>query len=145
KRGYSKFGLYAELNHGGDFKAAAAEFGRRGDGEPARRSTIRAEDLLDEVAPFPTDALPIPLRELVVEGAAALVAPPDFIALPLLVAAGAAIGNAIELELKPGWTEGPNLYAACVGDPGSKKSPAFRLAMQPLYRLQAALRRAYEE
>ena len=38
--------------------------------------------------PFPLDALPVALRDLVVEGAAAMVAPPDFIAVPLLVASG---------------------------------------------------------
>ena len=145
KKGYSKFGLYAQLNHGGDFKAAAAELGRRGYGEPPSRRQVPVEDLLDEVLPFPVSTLPLALRDLVVEGAAALVAPPDFVAVPLLIAAGAAIGDALELELKPGWTEGPNLYGACVGDPGSKKSPNFRLAMQPLYRIQARLRREYEQ
>lgn len=145
KRGYSKFGLYAELNHGGDFKAAAADLGRRGFGDPPTRRAIVVEDVLDQVLPFPIEALPIALRDLVVEGAAAVVAPPDFIAVPLLIAAGAAIGNAVELELKRGWTEGANLYGACVGDPGAKKSPNFRLAMQPLYRIQARLRRQYDE
>jgi len=49
---------------------------------------------------------------------------------PLLVAAGAAIGDALKIELKPGWREGAKLYAACVGDPGSKKTPMQGLAMR---------------
>jgi hypothetical protein len=145
KKGYSKFGLYAELNHRGDFKAAAAELGRRGYGEPQTRRSVPVEDLLDAVVPFPVTALPLALRDLVVEGAASIVAPPDFVAVPLLIAAGAAIGGALELELKPGWTEGPNLYGACVGDPGSKKSPAFLLPLRPLNRIQARLRREYKQ
>lgn len=64
--------------------------------------------------------------------------------MPLLVAAGAAVGGAAELELKPGWTEGPNLYAAIIGEPGSKKSPALRLAVEPLHRVQRRLAEQHE-
>src|SRR4029079_15003739 len=68
-----------------------------------------------------------------------------FIGTPLLVAAGAAIGGALDLELKPGWREGPNLYAGVVGDPGSKKTPAGQLALSPLQRIQASLNAAHAE
>ena len=141
-KGYSKFGLYAELNYGGDFKVAAKELAKCGYGEPSRSRAGVADRLLglDEVAPFLLETLPSSVRQLVTESAAALVAPPDFIAVPLLVATGAAIGDALELELKPGGPERANLYAACVGDPGSKKSPSFRLALRPLYHVQARLR-----
>ena len=43
----------------------------------------------------------------------------------LTIRGGTAIGAALELELKPGWTEGANLYGACVGAHGSKKTPNF--------------------
>jgi hypothetical protein len=101
-------------------------------------------ELLDTVPAFPIETLPAAFRELVVEAAAALPCPPDFLAIPLLVAAGAAIGDALVLELKPGWREGPNLYAAVVGDPGSKKTPAQAKAMHSLYRIQKRLARDYQ-
>jgi Protein of unknown function (DUF3987) len=88
------------------------------------------------VEPFPVDVLPAPMRQLVQEGAAALPCPPDFIAVPMLSAAGAAIGNSRALEIKPGWIEGPRIYSAIVADPGSKKSPAAELAMAPTYATQ---------
>jgi hypothetical protein len=96
-------------------------------------------ELEEPAAPFPLDVLPPALRRLVVEGAAALPCPADFIAIPLLTAAGVAIGDAIELELKSGWREAANLYTATVGDPGSKKTPSQKLALNPLHRIQQRL------
>jgi hypothetical protein len=117
------------------------------DGRTYGQATIaRALEGTDEaVEPFPVGSLPRICRMLVEEGAAAIVAPPDFIAVPLLVAAGAAIGNALEIELKPGWREGSNLYAAIVGDPGSKKSPSFRLPLLPLQLIQQVLAERFEK
>jgi hypothetical protein len=91
------------------------------------------------VLPFPVDALPPAFRALVGEGAAALCAPPDFLAVPLLVATGVAVGNAVQLEIKSGWCESGNISAAIVGNPGSKKSPAMALATRPLQRIQQRL------
>src|SRR5262249_22312482 len=84
---------------------------RGGDDDSSPASPV-PELPADEVPPFPLETLPGAFRALVEEGAASLVAPPDFIAVPLLVAAGSAIGSALLLELKPGWREGANLYAA---------------------------------
>jgi hypothetical protein len=60
--------------------------------------------------------------------------------LPLL---GAAIGTSRVLEVKPGWREGPRLYAAVVAEPGSKKSPALDLVAMPHRRRQRTLHTAY--
>src|SRR5262249_29795693 len=128
----------------GDFKAAAKALHHRGYGQKAT-PTVGQADLLDAVPPFPLEALPLPFRRLAEEGAAALPCPPDFIATPLLVAAGAAIGDALELQLKPGWREGPNLNAADVGDPGSKKTPSQELSVRPLHRIQGRYDRRYAE
>jgi hypothetical protein len=43
------------------------------------------------------------------------------------------------LQVKPGWHEGPRLFTAVVADPGSKKSPALALVMQPLRERQQQL------
>ena len=77
---------------------------------------------------FPTDTLPGPMRRFVEEGAKALPAPPDFLAVPALVSAGAAIGNTRRIRLKTGWEEPAQLYAAIVSDSGSMKSPALEKA-----------------
>jgi hypothetical protein len=82
--------------------------------------------------PFPVDALPEPVRGFVAAGAKAIGCDPSYLALPLLVTAGAAIGNTRRLELKRGWTAPPILWGAIVGESGTAKTPAFKLVMQPV-------------
>lgn len=97
------------------------------------------------LAEFPTSVLPPSLARLVRSASSSLLVPPEFLGVPLLVLAGAVIGNAWEIELKSGWREGPNLYAAIVADPGAKKTPALKIAMQPVYAIQKQLHRAYQD
>lgn len=85
---------------------------------------------------FPIEALPPILRRYVVEQAAALPVPVDLIAIPALVAAGAAIGRTREIQLKAGWLESASLYAAIVSTTGSLKTPALSHSAEPLRRRQ---------
>ena len=101
-----------------------------------RRST---DGLLDEVPPFPLDVLPETFRTLCKEAAAALTCPPDFVAVTLVTAAGAMIGNGLAVVPKEGWTEGANLYTGIVGDPGSKKTPAVAIGVAPVEMIQRRL------
>jgi hypothetical protein len=94
--------------------------------------------------PFPAAVLPVPLRTVVNEVAAALPCPPDFVAVPMLALLGAAIGNSRVLEVKPGWRESARLWTAVVADPGSKKSPALAAVMRPLEERQRQLHEAYQ-
>lgn len=95
------------------------------------------------LAAFPVDVLPPSMRGLIVSAAASMLVPPEFVAVPLLVLAGAVIGNAWEIELKGGWKEGPNLYAAVVGDPGAKKTPALKMALRAIHSIQERLSADY--
>src|SRR5262249_51488650 len=56
----------------------------------------------------------------------------SYLALPLLTAIAAAIGNTRRLELKRGWSAPPILWGAIVGESGTAKTPAFRLVMRPV-------------
>ncbi len=47
------------------------------------------------------------------------------------------------LEVKPGWHEGPRIYAAVVAEPGTKKSPALDVAVRPLRQRQHRLYATY--
>jgi len=64
-------------------------------------------------------------------GAKAIGCDPSYLALPLLAALAAAIGNTRRLELKRGWSAPPILWAAIVGESGTAKTPAFKLVMRP--------------
>lgn len=89
-----------------------------------------AEDLT--YRPFPVDALPEPVRSFVGAGARAIDCDPSYLALPLLTALAAAIGNTRRLELKRGWSAPPILWGAIVGESGTAKTPAFKLVMGPV-------------
>jgi hypothetical protein len=82
--------------------------------------------------PFPLNSLPEPIRGFVDAGARAIGCYLEYLALPLLIAITAAIGNTRRLELKRGWSVPPILWGAIVGESGTAKSPAFRLVMRPV-------------
>ncbi|MAG36329.1 MAG: hypothetical protein CL878_08805 [Dehalococcoidia bacterium] len=88
------------------------------------------------VQPFPTDTLPAVFREFVAGYSRALGVPPEYVALPLLTCAGAAMGRMWRLSLKNTWQETAQLFTAVVAPPGSAKSPALRHACYPLTQLQ---------
>ncbi|HLY29668.1 MAG TPA: DUF3987 domain-containing protein, partial [Ktedonobacterales bacterium] len=100
-------------------------------------------DDAEDVAPFPLVVFPTALRNLVASGAAAIHCPPDFLAVPLLVALGVAIGTTHAIEVKRGWREYARLWAAIVAKPGDKKSPALDLVMAPLHERQRRLASEY--
>jgi hypothetical protein len=145
-RAYSPFAAYSHLAHDGDYSAAAAELTQRGYGS----DTAIPHNCISEVGPgidrraCPTDCLPGPLRQLANEAEATLGVPSDFIATAGLAVLGSAIGNALELHIKPGWTEVSTLYTAFIGDPGSAKSPAIKLATEPLEAIQTELKTAWQ-
>ncbi len=96
------------------------------------------EDPPDErFEPFPVDTLPEPLRRFVSEAAAAIGCDPSYVALPLLAAVAAAIGNTRRIRLKASWTEPSVIWSATVGESGSLKSPPFDAALGPLRRWQS--------
>ncbi len=92
---------------------------------------------------FPLEALPSAIREFVAEGAEALPVPYELLAIPALVAAGAAIGNARGVQLKEGWQEKPSLYAAVICNSGTMKSPALEKATFPVKKHQTSDRRTW--
>ena len=97
---------------------------------------------VEHFQPYPVDVLPDPLRGFIAAGAESIGCEPSYLALPLLTAAGAAIGTTRRLVLKRGWAACPILWTAIVGESGTSKSPAFRLVMRPVRERQ---RRVMEE
>jgi hypothetical protein len=106
---------------------------------------VQPSELQGTATPFPVDALPEAFQRYIERVARLKVCPPEYIAIPLLVSAGTAIGNVAKIRLNATWSEGPNLFAALIGDPGAKKTPAIQQAMRPLTRLQRTLSKQYEK
>ena len=82
--------------------------------------------------PFPLDVLPKKMRDIVTEANTVLGFPKDYLAMSMLTAMSAAIGNTHKVEHMPGWEEYCILFVALVGRPGANKSHPLSFAMQPL-------------
>lgn len=128
-------------------------------GEAAEPDSMRAEiealaqvvapwrpDDGDDLAfrPFPLHALPAPIRGFVDAGARAIGCDPSYLALPLLTAIAAAIGNTRRLELKRGWSAPAIIWGAIVGESGTAKTPAFKLVMRPIRERQSKAFKLFE-
>lgn len=70
-------------------------------------------------------------------------APVDYVAVTLLAAASAAIGNSRWAVPWEGWKEPPVLWAMLVGDPSAGKSPALDAVLDPVKEIERDLSDEY--
>jgi hypothetical protein len=95
--------------------------------------------------PFPVGALPPVMRRYVNEYARIMGIPPEYVALPMLATAAAAIGNSRTLRLRDTWHAPALIWACVVGPSGTGKSPPMEHALRPLRRHQSDAFRAYAD
>lgn len=72
--------------------------------------------------------------------------PVEFVVAGTLVALSAVIGRRVHIQprrLDASFTVPANLWGAIVGEPSTKKTPALDAALQPIFDLEAAARRAF--
>ncbi|MFT4039095.1 MAG: DUF3987 domain-containing protein, partial [Thermomicrobiales bacterium] len=89
------------------------------------------------IVPYPVDVLPPLARNFVREASVVLGAPPEFVGVPLLVAAAGVIGNRRYIEAKEGFPAPLVLWSAVVGEPGTAKTPAATAVVDLVTALQA--------
>jgi hypothetical protein len=99
---------------------------------------------LPQVEPFPIEVLPSKLAAFIKEIAATQNCPPDFVAVPMLVIAGGAIGLSRILQIKAEFKPTACLYAAILGVPGSGKTPALEAAARPVWDEQERRMRGWQ-
>lgn len=136
--GMPKGGDMADLldHRGGDAGAVRAEVEALSEKAAPEAATPEAP-AIPPFAPFPVDLLPEPIRSFVREGAKAIGCDASYIALPLLSGLASAIGNTHRIALKRGWAEPAIVWTAIVGESGTMKTPAFKLAMKAIRKAQA--------
>ena len=100
---------------------------------PANTKVYEEEPSEIQEPAFPIETLPVSLQQYVKEQSEALSTPIDLVALPVLAAAGAAIGNGYRIQAKAGWNESAALYGGVVSDPASMKSPALDEALRGVH------------
>jgi|688.fasta_scaffold06534_14 hypothetical protein len=108
-----------------------------GGGIEARKSVTPAQDappaastISREWVPFPVELLPRRVCEFVVQTADGMATDPAMVAVPMLAALAAAIGNTRTILLKSDWSEPAILWTAIVAESGSLKTPAMRKSLQ---------------
>lgn len=100
------------------------------------------DDLL-KWEPIPLHQFPKPIACFIEQVSKGLGCDPAFVALPLLVGLGSAVGLTRSLVLKSTWRELAILWGAVIAPSGTIKSPAMYLALRPVYRRQEANWRDY--
>lgn len=91
---------------------------------------------------LPMDVMPTPFQAYIADQAQLLGCDPAIIGIGLIVAAAAATTDDVKLQPKrkdPGWLEHPRVWAAIVGDPSTRKSPAISKAVRFIKRIDHAL------
>lgn len=81
---------------------------------------------------FPVDVFPDPARSYIIESAAAVGCDPSMVATPLLSALASAIGAAYRIRLKSDWSEPAVIWTGEIGESGTLKTPAQKIALDPL-------------
>ena len=101
---------------------------------------------LAPVRAFDLDLLPASVAPWIADISERMQCPPDFVAIPAIVALGSVLGRKIGVrpQRRTDWIEVPNLWGCIVGRPGAMKSPAMSEALKPLNRTRfQGARRAF--
>jgi replicative DNA helicase len=99
-------------------------------------------DAIADLPVFPVKALPDWGAAMVEAVAESTQTPLDLPGVVYLGVLAVAAGGRAEVEVKPGWREPVNLYAAPAMPPGSRKSAVFREMTTPLLDAERALQEA---
>jgi hypothetical protein len=116
------------------------------DAPPADVDPVPLPGELSPVEPFDYALLPNALRPWVADIAERVSCPPDFVAVPAMLALASVIGRkvAVRPQQHSDWTVIPNLWGVIIGRPGAMKSPAMMQATAPLKRLAARAQEEYD-
>jgi hypothetical protein len=107
--------------------------------EPVPLATVPA------VPVFPLDVFPPRVRRFLLDGARTMGCPVDYLAVPFLVMAAAALGASRALQVKAGHIQRAILYAAVVGKPGKTKTPAQDMVLEPVRDAEEVRHAAWEK
>ncbi|MFC0436645.1 YfjI family protein [Kutzneria buriramensis] len=89
--------------------------------------------------PFPVDALPGWVADMVAAVAEFTQTPPDLAGCIALAALSTAAGGRSVVEIRPGWEEPTNIYTVVVLPPSARKSPVFRAMTRPIAAVEREL------
>lgn len=97
---------------------------------------------------FDYEMLPEVFVDFVRDASERMGVPPDYIAVPMMLSAAAALGSGWAVCPKAfdkSYKETAVLWGGIVARPGSKKSPCLQIAAKPLQRIEARLRSSHQD
>ena len=92
-----------------------------------------------DVPPWPVDALPKPVADMVNAEAEATQTDPAMPATAALSALSACTGGHAVIEIRSGWREPLNLYTVAIAEPGERKTPVQQAMVSPIYAAEDSL------
>ena len=112
--------------------------------KPSNPQAVRPVDLWGAFRPppLPRGLLPKAVEDFAVQQGELMGADPAGLAMAALTVCGAAIKDAIQLQVKTydrGWMESARIWTALIGDPSTKKTPITRTAARPLVKIDDEL------
>jgi hypothetical protein len=134
----SPYVAYTWKNFNGDFSESAKQIYQDGYGsrkvkkelEPKEKIIINKNDL-----EFPIDIFPKSIQNYIIECNQTLDSSVDYMGCSLLWLISISIGNAIQIEVKRGWTETATIWVAIVGKAGIGKTPSISNIIFPLEKI----------
>ena len=103
--------------------------------EEARNETEAKQK--KEKNPFPIEAFPKPIQEIIIATNESLKFPIDFTGASILFAASVAIGNSYKIKAPEGWISSAVIYIALVGKPGTNKSHPISFTLKPIQKIDS--------
>jgi replicative DNA helicase len=100
--------------------------------EPVWEPPVSLGQAGDALPEFPLHALPVWAAEYAEAAAVATQTPKDLAGVLALTAFATAAGGRALVEVRPGWVEPLNLYAAVALPPGARKTPIFNRITAPI-------------
>ena len=143
-------GLWAHVDAAVPIEAPATQQASKGQSANDHPQWPEPKPLPSSLLPvmsFDPDMVPACLGPWIGDIADRMQCPPDFVAIPAVVALASTLGRkiAVRPQSRTDWVEVPNLWGCIVGRPGAMKSPAMAEALKPLNRLEAEARARNEE
>ena len=153
------FHIYSYQVHNGDFSASAKELYRMGYGSRAKHIVQKQAEALPDNTElienylynkddliFPIDIFPEPIQNYILECNKKLDSNIDYMGCSLLWLISVCIGNAIEIEVKRGWTENVSIWMSLVGKAGIGKTPSINNVIFPLLKINSReIKKYYKE
>lgn len=132
----SSFSAYTIKFHSGDFSLSAKELYKKGFGSRIVKKVdalqIAPEKIVYEDIKFPLDIFPIELQNYILQCNLSLDSSIDYMGCSFLWLLSVIIGNAVKIQVKPGWIEPATVWMTIVGKAGIGKTPSISNIVYPL-------------